>query len=72
MTFILLIAPAVLLAAETPADSKALIKSLFTTRLVVTQCYSVVKNHAASKASHLSGFEPITSAQSSAPSDLHL
>jgi hypothetical protein len=43
MTLILLIASTVLLAAETPADSKALIKITLTTRLVVTQCYSVVK-----------------------------
>jgi hypothetical protein len=35
--------PAVLQTAETPADSKALIKH-YSTRLVVTQCYSVVKN----------------------------
>jgi hypothetical protein len=42
----LLIAPAVLRTAETPAESKALIKH-YSTRLVVTQCYSVVKNRPA-------------------------
>jgi len=30
---------------EAPADSKALIKLFLTLRLVITQCYSVVKNH---------------------------
>jgi hypothetical protein len=59
--------PAVLQTAETPADSKALIKH-YSTRLVVTQCYSVVKNRPALRRSHLGGFR-LTSAQSSAPSD---
>ena len=47
MDLALLIAPAVLLTAKTPADSKALIKITLTTRLVVTQCYSVVKDRPA-------------------------
>ena len=49
---------AVLRTAEAPADSKALIKntlSFFNSRLVVTQCYSVVKNHPPFTASHLGG-----------------
>jgi hypothetical protein len=43
MTLICSSLPAVLRTAETPAESKALIKH-YSTRLVVTQCYSVVKN----------------------------
>ena len=51
----LLIAPAVLRAAKTPADSKALIKITLTTRLVVTQCYSVVKDRPALRRPTLGG-----------------
>jgi hypothetical protein len=56
--------------AEAPANSKALIKntlSFFNSRLVVTQCYSVVKNHPPFMASHLGGLG--IAAQSSASSD---
>jgi hypothetical protein len=95
MLYALLLAPryAVLRPQGTPAESKALIKITLSTRLVVffTQCYSVVKNHPPSKASHLGGLSSyqlsavssqlsvktknsqlnaVSSAQSSAPSDL--
>src|SRR5271165_5135626 len=46
--FLLIASSRLLRTAEAPADSKALIKltlSFFDSRLVVTQCYSVVKNH---------------------------
>src|SRR5450759_3277168 len=68
MTLICSSLPAVLRTAETPAESKALIKH-YSTRLVVTQCYSVVKNRPALRRSHLGGFR-LTSAQSSTSSDL--
>ena len=48
LVFLLIASPRLLRTAEAPADSKALIKntlSFFNSRLVVTQCYSVVKNH---------------------------
>jgi hypothetical protein len=68
--FLLIASWRLLRTAEAPADSKALIKntlSFFDSRLVVTQCYSVVKNHPPRKASHLGGLS--IAAQSSAPSD---
>src|SRR5271157_3348546 len=46
--FLLIASSQLLRTVEAPADSKALIKntlSFFDSRLVVTQCYSVVKNH---------------------------
>jgi hypothetical protein len=71
--FLLIASSRLLRTAEAPADSKALIKntlSFFDSRLVVTQCYSVVKNHPPRTASHLSGIgHHLRSAQSSAPSD---
>jgi hypothetical protein len=70
MLYALLLAPryAVLRPQGTPAESKALIKITLSTRLVVffTQCYSVVKNHPPSKASHLGGLNRAISLPSSA------
>ena len=42
---LLIASPRLLRTVEAPADSKALIKLFLTLRLVITQCYSVVKNH---------------------------
>jgi len=58
LVFLLIASPRLLRTAEAPANSKALIKntlSFFNSRLVVTQCYSVVKNHPPFTASHLGG-----------------
>jgi hypothetical protein len=59
--------PTVIADREAPAESKALIK-FTTTRLVVTQCYSVVKNHCALRRPTLERVE-LLSTQCSMPSN---